>query len=97
MIHSFKNDGTADLYSGRNTQNARRTCPKELWRVAARKLDMLDAVTSLEDLRFPPGNRLEHLKSDRENQYSLRINQRWRICFIWSEYGPAEVEVVDYH
>jgi proteic killer suppression protein len=66
-------------------------------RVALRKLVMLDAATVLDDLRVPPGNRIETLKGDRAGQHSIRINQRWRICFVWTEAGPEHVEIVDYH
>lgn len=65
--------------------------------VAARKLDMMHAATSLADLRSPAGNRLEALKGDRKGQWSIRINQQWRICFRWTPEGPADVEIVDYH
>lgn len=68
-----------------------------LWKVAFRKLDLLDSVVSLKDLRVPPGNRLEALSKNREGQYSIRINDQYRICFTWTEQGPAEVEIVDYH
>jgi toxin HigB-1 len=75
-------------------------CPAQ-WRafeaVAARKLDMLDASVRLDDLRSPPGNRLEALKGDRVGQWSIRINQQWRVCFRWTPEGPADVEIVDYH
>lgn len=64
---------------------------------ALRKLDMLNAATRLLDLRAPPGNRLEALKGDREGQHSIRINDRWRICFIWREGTAEQVEIVDYH
>ena len=66
-------------------------------RVAVRKLAQLDAATRLSDLVLPRGNRLEYLKGDREGQLSIRINRQWRICFIWTPDGPAEVEIVDYH
>ncbi len=65
--------------------------------VARRKLDMLDAATDLPDLRSPPGNRLEALRGDRAGQHSIRINDRWRICFIWIDGGAERVEIVDYH
>ena len=65
--------------------------------VALRKLDQLDADASLEDLRIPPGNQLETLKADRQGQHSIRINDQWRICFVWEADGPHNVEVVDYH
>ena len=60
-------------------------------------LSAMDAATVLEDLRFPPGNHLEELKGDRAGQHSIRINNQWRICFVWTEQGPANVEIVDYH
>jgi len=97
MIRSFKDAGTEDIFNGDNTRAARARCPQPLWRVAARKLDQLDSVASLEELRIPPGNRLEALTGDRQGQYSIRINDRYRICFVWTESGPDEVEIVDYH
>jgi proteic killer suppression protein len=66
-------------------------------RAALRKLLILDAVETLDDLRVPPGNRLEKLKGDRAGSYSVRINQQWRICFSWTDAGPDGVEIVDYH
>lgn len=66
-------------------------------RTARRKLDMLDYASTLGDLRAPPGNRIERLKGDRLGQHSIRINDRWRICFVWRYDGPREVEIVDYH
>ena len=97
MIRSFASDGTEDIFNGRNTKAARQTCPRELLRVAARKLDQLDSAELLEDLRIPPGNRLEALSGDRQGQYSIRINDRYRVCFSWTEDGPDAVEIVDYH
>ena len=64
---------------------------------AVRKLDLVDYATGLGDLRAPPGNRLEALKGDRRGQHSIRINDQWRICFVWREDGPHDVEIVDYH
>lgn len=72
-------------------------CPSSLWVIARPKLDLLNAVVSLASLRVPPGNRLEALKGDRAGQYSLRINDQFRICFDWTEAGPADVEIADYH
>ena len=66
-------------------------------RVALRKLRQVGSAESLEDLRVPPGNRLEALKGDRVGQHSIRINDQWRICFVWTDAGPEEVEIVDYH
>jgi proteic killer suppression protein len=97
VIRSFRDQGTDDVFYGRNTREARRSCPQTLWAVAARKLDQLDSVSSLEDLRIPPGNRLEALSGNREGQYSIRINQQYRICFVWVGSEPADVEIVDYH
>ncbi len=71
--------------------------PADLVRRTRALLTALDAAAELDDLRLPPGNRLETLKGDRRNQYSLRINDQWRICFRWTEEGPADVEIVDYH
>jgi proteic killer suppression protein len=97
MIKSFKDGGTADIFNGMETHRARRTCPLALWRVAARKLDQLDSAGRLEDLRVPRGNRLEALAGDRKGQYSIRINERFRVCFVWAVDGPGDVEIVDYH
>ncbi len=97
MIRSFADEGTEDVFNGRNTKAARHVCPRELWGIAARKLDQLDSTERLDDLRIPPANRLESLSGDRKGQYSIRINRRYRICFRWSDVGPAEVEIVDYH
>ena len=97
MIRSFKNKATEDIFNGINSKVARNTCPQSLWQIAYRKLDQLDSVENLYDLRIPPGNRLEPLKGNREGQYSVRINEQYRICFVWTEIGPSEVEIVDYH
>ena len=97
MIRSFASAGTEDIFNGRNTKDARKTCPRDLWRVAARKLEQLDSVGLLEELRIPPGNRLEALSRDRKGQFSIRINEQYRIRFAWTENGPDAVEIVDYH
>jgi proteic killer suppression protein len=97
MIRSFKDRGTEEIFNGQNTKEARRTCPPILWTVAGRKLDQLDSVNSLEELRIPPGNRFERLSGDRAGQYSVRINDQYRICFEWVDGEPAEVQIVDYH
>lgn len=97
MIRSFRDDGTADLFNGKHTAAARRVCPTELWNVARRKLDMLNSAVSLGSLRSPPGNRLEALRGTRAGQHSIRINQQYRICFVWTDRGPEGVEVTDYH
>lgn len=102
MIRSFKDVGTKDvgtedLFYGRETKAARKALPIELRRQASKKLDALDSAAILEDLRVPPGNRLEPLRGDRRGQHSIRINEQHRICFRWTDSGPEDVEVVDYH
>lgn len=97
MIRSFKNQGTEDIFDGNNSKAARKLCPSALWNVAARKLEQLDSAGALEDLKVPPGNRLEALSGDREGQYSIRINDQYRICFEWNGGTPDNVEIVDYH
>jgi len=97
MIVSFKDKATEDIFNGVNSKSARKTCPQTLWRVASRKLDQLDSVMNLEELKVPPENRLELLSGDREGSYSIRINGQYRICFVWEESGPANVEITDYH
>jgi len=97
MILSFKSPGTEDVFNGVDTKSARKSCPKSLWKIAARKLEQLDSVVSLNELRIPPGNKLEALTGDRKGQHSIRINDRYRICFFWTDDGPERVEIVDYH
>lgn len=96
MIVSFADAGTEDVYNGRNTKASRSKLPRELHDVAGEKLDQLHAAPSLQSLRLP-GHHLEKLRGDREGQFSLRINDQYRICFEWTERGPAQVEIVDYH
>ena len=97
MIQSFKNKGTEDIFNGINSKDARKSCPQSLWGVAIRKLDQLDSVIQLNELHIPPNNKLEALLRDRKGQYSIRINDQYRICFIWSETGLDKVEITDYH
>jgi len=97
VIQSFRDKGTEDIFNGKNTKDARNTLPQSLWKVAARKLDQLDSVIQLKELRIPPNNKLEALKMDRKGQYSLRINDQYRVCFIWSDRGPDNVKITDYH
>ena len=97
MIRSFKDSGTEDIFNGESTKAARKTLPETLWKVATRKLDQLDSVESLDDLRVPPANHLEALRGNRKGQYSIRINDKYRICFFWEDNAPEDVEVVDYH
>ena len=97
MIQSFGKQGTADIYSGLATRQARRTLPVVLHEVARRKLDWLDNAASLEDLRVPPGNHLEPLRGDRAGYWSVRINRQYRIVFRWTAGNASDVEIVDYH
>jgi toxin HigB-1 len=97
MIINFANEATQDIYNGRSTKRASSICPPEIWKVARRKLGYLDAATKLEDLKMPPGNRLHPLIGDRDGQHAIRINEQYRICFEWTEAGPKDVEVTDYH
>src|SRR4029077_8141292 len=87
VIASFRDKGTEDLFEGRDTKQARKSCPSDLVRVARRKLDQLNQAVILGDLRAPPSNHLEKLKGEREGQYSIRINDQWRVCFRWTESG----------
>ena len=96
MIASFGDQGTEDLYHGLRTRWARRF-PVEVWRKACRKLDMIEYASDLQDLRVPPGNRLEALKGDLRGRHSIRINDRWRIVFRWQEGAAHDVTIVDYH
>ena len=93
MILSFRSGETESIWRG---QECRRI-PFDVQKLARRKLRMLNNAQNVEDLRVPPGNRLEALKGDRKGQYSIRVNDRWRICFVWSAAGAAQVELVDYH
>jgi proteic killer suppression protein len=92
MISSFKCKDTQELYeTGTNRKFA------SVARVALRKLDMLAAATRVETLRVPPGNRLEQLQGSRNGQWSIRVNDQWRVCFCWSGANAENVEIVDYH
>jgi proteic killer suppression protein len=93
MIQSFRDQSTAQLFQRRLS----RRFPPNLRGIAWRKLAVLHAAERLDDLRVPPGNRLEKLSGDREGQYSIRINERWRICFRWHEGNAYDVEITDYH
>lgn len=97
VIQSFAGAGTEDVFNGRNTKAARKSCPRAVWQAAGRKLDQLDSTERLDDLRIPPGNHLEALSGNRRGQHSIRINQQYRISFRWSNTGPLDVEIVDYH
>lgn len=97
VIVTFRDEATEDVFDGRDTKKARKACPQDLWRVARRKLDQINQAAELNDLRVPPGNRLEELKGGRKGQYSVRINEQYRVCFAWTERGAERVEIVDYH
>lgn len=93
MIRSFADRETGRLFRREPTHRF----PPGVLRVMLRKLIVLDAAESLEDLRVPPGNRLEKLRGDRSGQYSIRVNDRWRVCFRWADGNAHDVEIVDYH
>lgn len=92
MIKSFRGADLEAIFAGQRSRRFRR-----LQRVIERKLALLDAAKTLDDLRSPPGNRLEGLVGDRAGQHSIRVNDQYRICFLWTEHGPVDVEIVDYH
>jgi toxin HigB-1 len=93
MIRSFRCEDTERIWHGR----ASRKFPRDIQDRALRKLRQLDASRTLDDLRIPPGNRLEALKGDRVGQMSIRINEQWRICFVWRDGDASDVEIIDYH
>lgn len=93
MIRSFRSAETARLWQGKPS----RKLPTDIQDRALRKLRQLDAAMTMDDLRQPPSNRLEALKGDRKGQLSIRINDQWRICFLWTEGEAREVEIIDYH
>ena len=97
MIVSFKDGGTEDIFNGENTKAARQICPQSLWKTATRKLDQLDSVSTLDELSVPPGNRLEALSGNRRGQHCIRVNDQYRVCFVWTDNCPDQVEIVDYH
>jgi proteic killer suppression protein len=92
VIRSFKDAATARLFADEDVPRLRG-----IERQARRKLMMLHAAQALDELRSPPGNRLKELKGERKGQHSIRINDQWRICFVWRQGGAEEVEIVDYH
>ena len=93
MILSFRSEATEKVFRGYKSPDL----PSDIQKVALRKLQQLDIAQRLEDLKVPPGNRLEPLKGDRRGQYSIRINDKYRICFVWTDRGIDRVEIVDYH
>jgi toxin HigB-1 len=97
VIRSFANLATEDLFNGVDSVRARRTCPSTLWAVLARKLTQLNRVRELRELAVPPKNRLKALHGDRKGQHSIRINDQYRICFVWEDGYADKVDVTDYH
>jgi proteic killer suppression protein len=93
MIVSFRDVETATVWQGLRS----RRLPADIQATALRKLRLVNAAQRIEDLRVPPGNRLEPLRGDRAGQWSIRINDQWRICFRWQDAGAEDVEIVDYH
>jgi toxin HigB-1 len=93
MIKSFKNAATEDLFNGQTGKGF----PADLVKVTRRKLRYLNAAKTQDDLRVPPGNRLQALKGNRAGQRSIRVNDQYRICFVWTAAGPEQVEFTDYH
>ncbi len=93
MIQSFKDKETETIWRGEMS----RRLPVDIQAVARRKLRMLNNARTLKDLRVPPANRLEALKGSRKGQHSIRVNDQWRICFLWIEGNAADVEICDYH
>ena len=97
MIADFADQGTEDIFNRVNSPAARRTCPRQLHSLAAEKLEYINSASALNDLRFPPGNRLEALRGNRHGQHSIRINNQYRLCFVWNRGQPAAVAIADYH
>jgi proteic killer suppression protein len=93
MIIGFASKETEKIWRG----EVSRKLARDIQQIALRKLFMLDKAQTLIDLKIPPANRLEPLKDDRKGQHSIRINDQWRICFVWTKNGPDAVEIVDYH
>lgn len=89
MILSFADQASEDIFDGQDSKAARKACPVQHWKIARRKLDALNQAAELKDLRAPPGNRL--------GQHSIRINEQYRICFVWLTEDPTQVEIADYH
>lgn len=93
MIQSFADEPTRKVWAREHV----RQFEQELQRAAQKKLRLLNAAETINDLRIPPGNRLEKLAGDRDGQHSIRINDQYRICFVWTSGGPTDVQIVDYH
>lgn len=94
MIRSFRNQGTEDVFNGKDSKAARKICPSDVGRAARRRLGYIDAAEELSDLRIYG---LEKLKGNRDGQHSIRVNDQYRICFTWSAHAGEDVEMTDYH
>ena len=97
MIQGFANEGTADIAAAIGSRHANKTLPSELHSIAYRKLALVNLAADIEQLRVPPSNKLEALKRDRKGQWSIHINQKYRICFEWDGSNAHNVEIVNYH
>ena len=97
MIRSFRNRQSEAVFNGVKSKKVAKVLPLTLWKVAGRKLDLLNRATTLESLAVPPNNRLEALRGDRKGQHSIRINDQYRICFRWADNDAHDVEITDYH
>lgn len=97
MIKSFKDRGTEDIFKGRRTAYARRTCPPEIWDIAVRKLYLLHSAERLDELRVISGMRLKAMKGKRKSEISIRINHQYRVCLSWAPGGAVNVAIEDYH
>ncbi len=95
--NDFYGQASLDIYHGRKSKKAIKTLPVNLWSIVYRKLTFLNRAQKLEHLRIPPSNHLEALKGDRKGEHSIRINDRYRICFLWKKDKPTRIEIVDYH
>ena len=97
MIATFADGATEDIFNGVDSRRARAACPRSLWPTVRRKLFQINRVRRLQELAIPPGNRLERWSRDRHGQFSIRINDQYRICFHWEDDHARNVEVTDYH
>ena len=93
----FRDQGTQDVFNGIGSKAARKACPASIHAVASRKLQYLNAAAILDDPKVPPGNNLHALTGDRKGQHAISINDQYRVCFRWTDAGPVEVEITDYH
>jgi toxin HigB-1 len=93
----FRDQGTQDVFNGIDSKAARKACPAAIHAAASRKLQYLNAAAILDDLKVPPGNKLHALSDDRKGQHAISINDQYRVCFRWTDAGPVEVEITDYH